>query len=203
MVNGRILKGMPAFGRFGLAALVVASLMVGGCGAPPDREMQQAQGAVDDAVAAGADQYAHEELLAAQEALKHAHEAVDQRDYRLALNHALDGRELAQIAAKEAADRKAMARLEAERELADATEVLVAARAKLKAAETARKSARTLAEARRVIADTEGTVQKARAAFDRGDYPAVFETMKGTTARLLVTVHSLDSAAAPALKRRR
>jgi len=194
---------MPAFGRFGLAALVVASVMIGGCGAPPDKEIQQAQSAIDDAVATGAGQYAPEELLAAQEALKHAHEAVDQRDYRLALNHALDSREHAQSAAKEAADRKAMARLEAERALADATKALVAARAKLKTAETARKPARTLAEARRVIADTEGTVQKARAAFDRGDYPTVFAAMKDTTARLLVTVHSLDSAAGPAVKRRR
>jgi Domain of unknown function (DUF4398) len=194
---------MPAFGRFGLAALVVASLMVGGCGTPPDKEIQQAQGAIDAAVAAGADQYAREELLAAQEALKHAHEAVDQRDYRLALNHALDSSEHAQSAAKEAADRKAMARLEAERLLADATAALLGAHAKLRAAETARKPAKTLAEARRVIADTDGTVQKARAAFDGGDYPAVFAAMKGTTARLLVTVHSLDSAAAPAVKRRR
>jgi hypothetical protein len=194
---------MPAFGRFGLTALVVASLMVGGCGAPPDKEIQQAQDAIEAATAAGADQYAHEELLAAQESLKRAHEAVEQRDYRLALNHALDGREHAQTAAREAADRKAMARLEAERVLADASAVLVGARAKLKAAETARKPVRALAEARHVIADTEATVQKARAAFDRGDYPTVVGAMKGTTARLLVTVHSLDTAAASAVKRRR
>jgi hypothetical protein len=194
---------MPAFGRFGLAAAVVASLMVGGCGDPPDKEIQQAQGAIDAAGAAGADQYAHEEFLAAQEALKHAHEAVDQRDYRLALNHALDSREHAQSAAKEAADHKAMARSEAERALAAAGAALVAARAKLKAAETARAPARTLTEARRVIADSEGTVQKARAAFDRGDYLAVPDDVNGATARLRVTLRGLDAAATPAVKRRR
>ena len=68
-------------------------------GEPPDKEMQQAQGAIDAARAAGADQYAHEEFAAAQEALTHANEAVEQRDYRLALNHALDSRERAQNAA--------------------------------------------------------------------------------------------------------
>ncbi|PYR32924.1 MAG: hypothetical protein DMF92_00505 [Acidobacteria bacterium] len=194
---------MPAFGRFGLAAAVVASLTVGGCGAPPDKEIDQAQGAIDAAGAAGADQYAHEEFLAAQEALKHAHEAVDARDYRLALNHALDSREHAQSAAKEAADHKAMARSEAERALGDITAVLTATHAKLKAAETARAPAKTLAEARRVIADTEGAVQKARAAFDRGDYLAVPVTIAGVTRRLAVTAHSLDAVAVPAVKRRR
>jgi len=194
---------MPAFGRFGFAAVVVASLMVGGCGAPPDREIQQAQGAIDDAAAADADRYAHDEFLAAQEALKRAREAVDQRDYRLALNHALDSREHAQSAAKEAADRKAMARLEAQRVLSDANAVLIEARAKLKAAETARVPAKTLAELRHVIADTEAAVQKSRAAFDRGDYPTVFTTMSGATARLGASVHALDGATAPAVKRRR
>ena len=194
---------MPAFGRFGVAAAVVGSLMVGGCGTPPDKEIDQAQGAIDAAGAAGADRYAHEEFLAAQEALKHAHEAVDQRDYRLALNHALDSREHAQSAAKEAADHKAMARSEAERVLADASAALVATRAKLKAAETARAPARTLAEARGVIADSEGAVQKARAAFDRGDYLAVPDAVAGATARLLAILHGLDAAAVPAVKRRR
>jgi hypothetical protein len=194
---------MPAFGRFGLTAAVVASLMVGGCGDPPDKEIQQAQGAIDAAGAAGADQYAHEEFLAAQEALKHSHEAVDQRDYRLALTHALDSREHAQNAAKEAADHKAIARSDAERALTGVSAALVAARAKLKAAETARAQARMLAEARRVIADSEGTVQKARAAFEHGDYLAVPDTVDGATARLRVIVRGLDAAAMPAAKRRR
>ena len=53
---------------------------------PPDKEMQQAQSAIESARVAGAGEYAHDELAAAEQALKNAHDAVDQRDYRLALD---------------------------------------------------------------------------------------------------------------------
>src|SRR2546430_13034827 len=52
---------------------------------------------------------------AATEALKNAHAAVEARDYRLALNYALDARDRAQAAARDAADRKATARSDADR----------------------------------------------------------------------------------------
>ena len=73
-----------------LALLVLFTTACGGD--PPDKEMQQAQGAIDAARAAGAAVYATEELAAAQLALTRAEEAVSARDYRLALNHALDSR---------------------------------------------------------------------------------------------------------------
>jgi len=57
--------------------------------------MDQAQGALDAARAAGAERYATAEYQAAATALKNAQDAVAQRDYRLALNHALDSRERA------------------------------------------------------------------------------------------------------------
>src|SRR5207237_8293242 len=97
--------------RAGVCSIVIiVSMMAAACGDPPEKEMQQAQGAIDAARAVGADEYAHGEFVAAEDALKHAHAAVDERDYRLALNHALDSRERAQNAAREAADRKAVAR---------------------------------------------------------------------------------------------
>src|SRR5436305_4017823 len=145
--------------------LAVASAATMACGAPPDKEIQQAQGAIDAARAAGADTYATAEFTAAQDALKQAHEAVDQRDYQSALNHALDSRERAQNAAKEAADRKATARGDAERALSDATTALTAVRVKLKTAESGRISPKTLAKPRQTIADGEQALQKARAAF--------------------------------------
>ena len=92
-----------------VAALVarrVRGVTGAACGDPPDKEMQQAQGAIDAARAAGADQYARDEFTAAEDALKRAHEAVDQRDYRQALNNALDARERAQTAAKEAVNKQ-------------------------------------------------------------------------------------------------
>ncbi|HZP47936.1 MAG TPA: DUF4398 domain-containing protein [Vicinamibacterales bacterium] len=183
-----------------LLTLVVATA---GCGDPPDKEMQQAQGAIDAAKAAGADQYAHDELTAAEKALKDATDAVADRDYRLALNHALDAREHAQLAAKQAGDGKAAARADADRTLRDATQALVEARTRLKAAEAARVAPRTLADARRLIADGDETLQKARAAFQAGQYADVGDTIAGTTTRLLATARDLEAAAAAGAHRRR
>ncbi len=194
---------MPSVRQFGFPLFMAAALVAIACGAPPDKEMQQAQGALDAARAAGADQYAHEEFAAAEDALKHAHEAVDERDYRLALNHALDSLERARNAAREAADQKAVARSNADRAIAAATAALNGTRAKLRAAETAHVAARTLAEARRVIADGEERLQKSRAAFDRGDYLGAAGSVAGETPRLLAIVRDLDAAARPAVKRRR
>src|SRR5690606_17977147 len=56
-----------------LFAIVLAccgAILAGACAEPPDKEMQQAQGAIEAARAAGADRYAHDEFVAAQEALK-------------------------------------------------------------------------------------------------------------------------------------
>ena len=183
--------------------LACALFTAAACGNPPDKEIQQAQGALDAARAAGAGQYAHDEFAAAQDALKHAHEAVDERDYRLALNHALDSRERAQNAAKEAANHQAMARTDAYRAIAGASAALEGARANLKTAELAHAPARSLAAARRIIADVDEILQKARAAFDRGDYLAVAGSLGDAQSRLLATTRDLEALARPAGKRRR
>ncbi len=183
--------------------LAIASAATMACGAPPEKEIQQAQGAIDAARAAGAEQYAPAELTAAQDALKQAREAVDQRDYQSALNHALDSRERAQNAAKEAADRKATARDDAQRALADLTSALTDARVKLKTAEGARVAAKTLAKPRQAIADGEHALQKARAAFGQGDYPAVSSTAKPAAARLVTVAHDLDAVLSIVGRRRR
>ena len=178
-------------------------MLAAACGEPPEKEMQQAQGAIDAARAAGADQYAHAEFTAAQDALKHAREAVDQRDYQAALNNALDSRERAQNAAKEAADHKATARGDADRALRDTSVALTEARLKLKAAEGARLPAKTLAEARRTIADGDHALQKARAAFGRGDFLAVPGLTASASAHLVATARALDQAMPGAGRRRR
>ncbi|HZR26929.1 MAG TPA: hypothetical protein VFA59_25260 [Vicinamibacterales bacterium] len=183
--------------------VVALALATFACGSPPDKEIQQAQGAIDAAKAAGADQYAHDELVAADKALTDANAAVNERDYRLALNHALDAREHAQAAAKQAGDGKAAARADADRALRDATQAMNEAKARLKAAETARVAPRTLADARRLIADGEATLQKARTAFSAGEYRDVTDTIAGTTTRLLATARDLEAAAAAGARRRR
>ena len=87
-------------------AAVAAVTVAASCGDPPDKELQQARSAIESARTAGAEVYARDEFGAAETALKSATEAVDQRDYRLALNRALDARERAQNAEKEAVTRR-------------------------------------------------------------------------------------------------
>src|SRR5437764_6228759 len=155
-----------------LSLALLAAVAGAACGDPPDKEMQQAQGAIDAARAAGADQYARDEFTAAEDALKRAHDAVDQRDYRQALNNALDARERAQTAAKDTVNKKATARADAEKALAEAAAALADAHGKIKSAEAGRAAPKTTAAASRAVGQDETRLQDARTAFDRGDYLA-------------------------------
>jgi hypothetical protein len=194
---------MPAPGRFGAALLVALAITLCACrDDPPEKEMQQAQGAIDAARVAGAEQYAREEYAAALDMLKHARDAVDQRDYRLALNNALDSREHAQNAAKLTADNKAAARTDADRALVELTTTLAEARTKVKSPEATQVSARTQV-LRRTIVDAEGALQKARTAFSAGDFVAVAAVTHDVTPQLRSAMHDLDAAAAAAGRRRR
>jgi hypothetical protein len=189
--------------RSALWFAIVATLTAIACGDPPEKEMQQAQGAIDAARAAGADEYAKEEFTAAQSALKRANDAVEQRDYRLALNNALDARERAQNAAKLAADGKAVARTEAEHTLGVTTNALNDAHVRLRAAEKNRASSRMLEKPREVVGEADTSVQKARAAFAQADYRTVIETLRDTATALRAASRDLEGAAAAAPKRRR
>jgi len=188
--------------RRGFALLLLTSpFLVLACGDPPDREMQQAQKAIESARVAGASEYAHDELAAAELALKNAHDAVDQRDYRLALASAFDSRERAQIARAQATDQKIVARGEAERLLTAVSATLVHAQAHLETAANTR-PARTLAGPRRVIADLDRAVQEARAAFARGEYATTMKVLMEGNARLADAEHDLEAPTAPPLRRR-
>ncbi len=193
---------MSSLRRLLLSLAVVAAIAGAACGDPPDKEMQQAQGAIDAARAAGADQYAREEFTAAEDALKRSHDAVAQRDYRQALNTALDARERAQAAAKESVNTKAIARADATKALTDAEGALHDSRARLKAAETARVAARTLNGSRKAIDAGESAVQKARTAFEKGDYIGSMEAARGVAAVLGPATHDLDAAVAAGGRRR-
>jgi hypothetical protein len=186
-----------------LTGLLVAATGIVACGEPPDKEMQQAQGAIAAAQAAGADVYAPAEFAAAQDLLKRAHDAAGQRDYRLSLNYAIDSRERAQNAAREAADRKAAARVDADHALTSLTTALEAVQAKLKAAEAARVPPRVTREAKSAVADGVTRVQEARAAFERGDYAAVVKGAAGVNAQLAGAAADLDAAIATTSRRRR
>ncbi len=185
-----------------MAWLVMAVLAVA-CGEPPEKEMHQAQGAIDAARAAGAREYAAQEYTAAVDALKRANDAAGQHDYRLALNNALDSRERAQNAAREAADHKAQARGEVERTLAQLTLSLSQAQTRLEAAQTARVPTRALRQPRETLAAANAAVQKAGDAINAGDYPRASDSLKGVKDQVDGVVTQIDATIAAAAKRRR
>jgi hypothetical protein len=186
-----------------LPVAILAAMTAIACADPPSKEIEQAEAAIEAARAAGADHYAGDELTGAREALKQAHEAVADRDYRLALNHALQARERARSAATEAADRKAAARSEAERAVAGVARALEETRARLRGAETARAPARTLSNARYAVTSAEEALQKARTAIAAGDYSAAVSTTNGTAQHLRAVSRELEAAAPPPARRRR
>jgi hypothetical protein len=175
-----------------VSTVIVACLIVACGGNPPDKEIQQAQTAVDAARAASAERYAKEDFVASTDALKSAHAAVDARDYRLALNYALEAKDRADSAARDAAERKVTARSNADRALRNAALALVDVRAKLRSAQAAQRPQRVLNAARSAAADSENHVQEARAAFNREDYPKVLEILSAPSARLRETMRDLD-----------
>ena len=186
-----------------LGGLLAVTLAGAACGEPPDAEMQQAQGAIDAAKAAGAEQYAHDEYAAAQDSLKKAKDAVAERDYRQALNFALDSRERARTAAKDASDRKAVARGDAERAIADAAAAVNDAAVQMRAAQATHVPAKMLAQPRQTIASGEGAVQKARAALDRGDSAGIGTTLGPVTAAVRAAARDLDKLSGAQTSRRR
>ena len=177
------------------ALLLPLLLFVTGCSEPPQKELDRAQGAIDAARAAGAEQYATQEFAAATAALQQAHEAVEQRDYRLALTRALDAGDRAQDAAKGAADGKARARSEAEAAINAAN----VAEGRLKArinADRARLPRAELDAARQVERDADVALQKARASLNTGDYLQAKDLVKDVESQITTQIKALDAAAA-------
>jgi hypothetical protein len=190
-------------GRIRRQAWVLAAALALACGTPPNKEMDQAQGAIDAARAAGADRYATAEFEAATTSLKLANDAVAQRDYRLALNHALESRDHAQNAAREAADTRARIRGEVERAMAEVAGLLAQASATMAAAEKARVPRRTLTEAQSALAQVNADVQKAGAAMKSDDYMAAQPPLMGVRERIEKVIAMLDEAMSQSSRRRR
>lgn len=166
-----------------LAAASLAAIALA-CSEPPNKELHQAQGALDAARAAGAETFAAAEYRDARSALDQAQQAVTQRDYRLALRYALDARERATEAARAAGNHKAEARGRAERAMAVAETALRDAEARLKTPALAKVRARDLAPARNAIADLRDALQKARAAMDKEAYLDVAPTLEPAQRRV-------------------
>jgi hypothetical protein len=186
--------------RAGLACLLVA-LLAAACTDPPHKEMDQAQGAIDAARAAGADRYAATEFAAANTALKNANDAVQQGDYRLALNHAIDSREQAQNAARVAADNRAQLRGDVERLMAEVKALDTQVRAWIASPASAR-TPRTRRTAQQVVTQATGDVQKAGSAMKAEDYSGAQSLLTGTKARLQKVVPAVPGPAGAQSTRR-
>jgi len=159
-----------------LACSVLVALAIAACSDPPIKERQQADSAVAAARAAGAATYAPDDFQAAEAALRKYDEAVAQRDYRQALNLALEARDRADTAAQQAASKKAQLRTQAETLTSQLETLIITARARLSgasgrpvgaAAERLRKALRTGAIA----------LQEARSRLGAQDYQGVVSTL--------------------------
>lgn len=187
-----------------VSLLVVCCLSSLACGGdPPEKEIKQAQDAIAAAEVSGASQYANEEFSAAREALKRANDAVQQRDYRLALNHALDSLERAQNAKVQAAEGRKSARENADRAISAATMAFSAANAKLKTAERAHATPKALTAFRAQVTLADQRLQEARAALGKEDFTGAASAAVTALQVLQVGVAAFDHASASLPRRHR
>ncbi len=186
--------------RAALACLLV--VLASACTSPPQREIDQAQGAIDAARAAGADRYAVTEFAAANTALKNANAAVEQGDYRLALNHAIDSREQAQNAARVAADTRVKLRGDIERSMAEVNALGTQIRAWIASPASAR-TPRTRRTAQQVVTQSTADVQKAGSLMQSEDYAGAQKVLDGSRERLQKVLPATPAAAAAQSTKRR
>ena len=177
-----------------VAVAICTLLLLSACSEPPQKEIDRAQGAIDGARAAGADQFAPEPFNAALAAMQQTHDAVQQRDYRLALSRAIDANERALEAARQAANGKARAQTNAEAEITLAATALRQLDERVKAAESARLTGRDIDGAKRLRAEGERAVQEARAAAAASNYQAVRERVGLLPERIATEIRTLNEA---------
>jgi hypothetical protein len=178
-----------------VAVLLCTLLFCASCSEPPQKEIDRAQGAIDAARAAGAEQYAPTEFAEATQALQQSHEAVDQRDYRLALSRALDASQRAQDAARQAADGRARARSEAEAAVHAAATAVQQLETKLKPLATSKSPDPDVKAAQEALARAQTTLQKARTAVAAGQYAEARATVKDTATEITAQISALDDVA--------
>ena len=177
-----------------LCTIACALVLSTACSEPPQKEIDRAQQAIDEARRAGAEQYASETFAAATAALQQSHEAVDQRDYRLALSRAVDASDRAQEATLAAAENKAKARKASEAAVNTANAAVMQLQARLKAAEEAHVPTRELAPARSAVKSGESALQKARAQLAAENYSGATGAVSGLDAQIRSEIRVVEAA---------
>jgi hypothetical protein len=153
-----------------LACVLIGALLLTSCSSPPTKEREQAESALTAARAAEAALYAPAALQAADAALKKYDDAVAQRDYRQALGHAIDARDLAFDAAKQAGVEKTAARSSAEKLILEVESQMKAANARLIGLSGPRPSAQAAERLRASLRTAPKALQEARAMMLRQDF---------------------------------
>jgi hypothetical protein len=157
------------------ACVFIGALLFTSCSSPPTKEREQAEGALTTARGADAATYAPKTLEAAEAALKKYDDAVAQRDYRQALSHAIDARDLAFEAAKQAAAEKTAARSQAEKLILEVEAQMKTANARLLGISGPRLSAQAGERMRAALRGAPKVMQEARARMVRQDYRGAIE----------------------------
>ena len=177
--------------RFGPLAL--SACLLAGCSNPPTKEHDQAVAALAAARTAEAAAYAPDELQAAEvgtSVKRLLPTRVGQRDYRQALSDAIDARDRAFEAARQAATQKAAARSQLQQAIADLDTALKAATARLAPGSGAHLAAPSAERLRNAVRDATPALQEARAAFDQ-------EKFRDGLGRLQPIADELRKASAP------
>ncbi len=170
--------------------LIITALLLSlaGCSEPPQKEIDQAQSAVDLARTARADTYAAEEYAAASSGLQKARAAVVERDYRQALSYAIDARQRAQHAIRQAADGKARA----QRATGDLVNEVVARTKQLQTAlstaEAARVPLKELRAPRAVVTETQKALQEARTEIGAENFDKAGEILSPVRKKLDIAI---------------
>jgi hypothetical protein len=184
-------------------ASVLLLLVTAGCSEPPQKEIDQAQTALDLARAAGADKYAITEYTDAASALQKARVAVDQRDYRQALNYAIESRQRSQDAIRQAADGKSRAQRAAEAIVIDISTRASTLQERVRAAEAARVPAKDLRTPRQAMTAAQTRLQEARTLIGAGNYEEATKTLTEVRGNLDAAIEQAEKIPQrPARKRR-
>ena len=171
------------------------ALAAAGCADPPTKEIDQAQAAIEVAVSGGAERFAEADLAAARTALVQARDSVAQREYKLALGHALDSRERAQTAARHAVEARDALKRDTQASLAEV--MALQARAQRLIATAGPGAARTRARrARPEHARLTTRVQEARALVEQGDDVKAATVLPALKMDLTSLVQELEGASA-------
>jgi hypothetical protein len=190
-----------------LIALLLLALA--GCSEPPQKEIDQAQAALDAARTAGAERFAADEFTAAANAIQKARAAVDQRDYRQGLIFAIDARQRAQAAARQAADGKQRAQKAIEALYAEAGTRATRLQTLLREAEAARVRAKDLRPAATTLSAARTTLQEVSTAITLGNYEQGSKLLTEVRGKLDAAITEVENIsqrpprAAPKAKSRR